>query len=775
MDNITLFNSELSYSNVGLSLSTMPQSYLMSYSNNDKLNTNSLIISLLDDRMYYGKSYFPKYSYQKNNLFFIDNEKNIIPMSYNVRFQDHLNILNNKINLKIDNSTIFDAIGYISADRSKIHRVGNEIGIFRPDYSSLIMNDVHQLTISNSFLNIINDSKYNASNFKKMLKNYQVRIDEATSHGFYRYFTRYKFPSCEISGKTVMFKDERKFNELSVNDSKVNETYIDYNCKWFKIFIKFKYDYLSTNIVSIIPFDSDNFKLTYPTNGFNVDFQKSYILNHKITNVIPSGQELGIYEISGTFDYILHFNVLEDNYTDKNYNDNYHPYKDNSKVTISYGNESVVINIYRLVDNNSKNNLYDILYHDYNCGFNTNGNGQKIGICCIPKNFYSNIEDMKTCVKPTYIYLNGNNKFNFNLSKTTELMNSSSISTQLSQVFSSGTYNTITGDGNTKTGNEIDGIGIKKVVYPQNDAQSYIYKDKNHYTSTYNNGYLYKKFIEPTSDGISTEISTDGSQYKGHVKYNSSNRKFEFNNIQGITKPYNTKLLQSQNNFKYSKECFNEIYNIFGSGLRYGDVYVPSLSELITAYSFRVFDLLTAMSSKISIPTSEEYQTYFSSDIKRSGTIGSQSIELVGINTAGKINVESANDLNNKSICTLPMFKVPDISILNGNNYQILYDENDNCELIDYRMDFASNDLYLNVKKYYNNISNNSFIYTSDGCHIYDYQFINDNTLKIGISILNRSNMIYLCYEDSDSAFNTFQINNKRYRILCKINIKIKK
>lgn len=764
MDNITLFNSELSYSNVELSLSTMPQSYLMSYSNDDKLNTNSLVISLLDDRMYYGKSYFPKYSYQKNNLFFIDNEKNIIPMSYNVHFQDHLNVLNNKINLKIDNSTIFDAIGYISADKSKIHRVGNEIGIFRPDYSSLVMNKDNQLTISNDFLNIINNSKSNAAEFKRLTKNYQTRIDEATSHGFYRYFTRYKGSSCSMKTKSVKFKDERKFNEINNND----KNYIDYNCTWFKIFASFEYDYYSTNIVSIIPFDFNDVIISTP-NVFSINPEKSYMMNHRIKETSKEAQNSSngdnqdkafIYKITGTFDYVFHFNVLKDNYTNNDYKNNYYCYDNNSKITLSYNGDSVTMDLYRMIDNDSKNNLYDILYHDYNCGFNTDGNGQKIGLCCIPKNFYSNIEDMKTCVKPTYIYLNGNNKFNFNLAKTLELMNSSSISTQLLQVFSSGSYYIITGDGNTKTGNEMIGIGIKKIINPIN----------KHYTPS-GNGYLYKKFIEPTSDGISTAAS----DYKGHVKYNSNTRKFEFNDIQGITKPYNTKLLQTQNNFKYSKECFNEIYNIFGSGLRYGDVYVPSLSELISAYSFRVFDLINVTSSHISIPGNNEYKTYFSSDIKRSGTIGSQTVELIGINTSGKINVELANELNNKSICTLPMFKIPDISILNGNNYQILYDDNDNCELIDYRMNFATNDIYLKVKRYYNNTSNIRFVSTTDGCYIYSYQFIDDTTLKIGVSNLDRLNMIYLCYEDSDVAFNTFQINNKRYRILCKINIKIKK
>ena len=53
-------------------------------SNKEKLSSNMIIASMLDDKMYYKENNnIP--TYQHNNIVLINNEKDIIPLSFNVK------------------------------------------------------------------------------------------------------------------------------------------------------------------------------------------------------------------------------------------------------------------------------------------------------------------------------------------------------------------------------------------------------------------------------------------------------------------------------------------------------------------------------------------------------------------------------------------------------------------------------------------------------------------------------------------------------------------
>ena len=127
----TLSTSYRSYkidlATLNFDLSNIKDSGLFKDNNNNTLiDNNLLVVSMLDDKMFYDRN-ASKTSYQYNSVLFINNENNIIPLSLNIQdINSALTIENNEIQTKIDDNTIVDVDGELNADYTKFRLANSE-------------------------------------------------------------------------------------------------------------------------------------------------------------------------------------------------------------------------------------------------------------------------------------------------------------------------------------------------------------------------------------------------------------------------------------------------------------------------------------------------------------------------------------------------------------------------------------------------------------------------------------------------------------------------
>lgn len=743
---------ETSYCTYDVSLSTVnfDLSNINEITNSKSaLDDNLLVVAMLDDKMYYDRN-VNKSSYQYNSLLFINHEKDIIPLSLNIKdINSPLTIINSEIQTKIDNNTIIDKEKELTSDYNVFNvSDNNKPGIFKVDNDSLIIND-DKVTLSyniadiidniddhiNIMDNVITQCSYNLNNIMVKFKEYPL------------YDKRY---ACNIDTSADLYYSDEKTNNdiMKIVDNK-HYHHIDYYQHYFKIKIKFTYNYLSGNIGDFNPFNEDNLEviITDLINDDQININdfikfnknKSYIFN---SNTISYDE----YNVIGEVNYICYFNIFNDELYNLLSNLNNIPNHLSFTIDFKYNDPTINIDTYlqtkldMFIDKlYKKDKIHNILYHDYSVGFNYDKIGSIVGICMIQNcSQYEN--------KPIFMkYFKNDNNYIVNRISNDLLKND-----KISEIVSNGEYSNQNYNPDDEQNNNSDTLII------------------------------YSKQLRNSDDNYINELIT----YKETDILDDSDMFYNMNS-KYINKLYDTKLIYRD----YLKYAFNNTYNISGNGLRKGDCYVPCLSELALffEYGFNYYinksnNIKKFDSSTLYIDNTGLVYIYtldYSSTETMSANISKELVGKLTVDEYGQLH-ESNGMTTHKSIS---LFKIPDYSILSGQNYYLEYNEDDNCELISYS---TKTSIKINVKSYNNlrNIINSDFIFKYDENSLTitkpTLNKISDNIYQICFDLKKFDKQYYnidIYFKDYDDGMNDEEIyvngNTSNYRKLCKLSIKI--
>ena len=760
-------NNILSYYsyNIGLSTVNFDLSYINDLSSNNSkkyIDKNLLVLSMFDDKMYYNKN-SNKSSYQYNNILFINNESDIIPLNLNIKDNNSsLSIINNEIQMNIDQNTIIDKDNQLTSKYDTFNLANNNYcGLFKPDNESLIISN-NKLSISDFAENIIDSTNENIEIMKDVIDQCSYNLDKIITD-FKEYQLYDQIYSCNINEDHELYYFDEDKNNILMKDITINsETmsnkymYIDYNQKYFKIKINIIYNYLSGSIYDFNPFDEKYLKITFNyqnlenseshiyANNPNLDYKmlsnsfikenkdKSYIFNNEITNFDENTNN-----IYGEVNYICYFDILNDELYNYLKNIQNKPGCIPFKIEFEYNDIKLNISsktecfLDLFVDRNYNSlQVHQLLYHDYSVGFNYEKIGNLVGISMI-----TNILD-----KPIFMkYFNNENNYIINRISNDILKDNSLIDIRCNNQYNGGST------GNT--------------IYPLSKIN--LISDEN----IFENKVLYKNF-EITNNILDIWKNKDGVNY--------------------INKFFNTKNIYKN----YIKYAFNNTYNIHGNGLRKGDCYVPCLSELAFFYFYGFYPYISYI-EKNEFSNSEPKELDSSTLYIENNKIYLYSIDFSDVNAnisikkeIGLLKVDENGNYVSTSGKTLhrsiSLFKLPDYSILFGKDYYLQFDEDINCESLEY---ITNGPIVLNIKL---NNSNRTPIYTD-----FNFYYI-DNTISLShIKIIKKSETMYqlsfninkysknyneidIYYKDSDDSLNDYNINSKEYRRLCKLSIKIR-
>ena len=745
-ENIEISQKYTSYTsyNLELSLSDLELSYLKNI-NKDKINNNILIASIFDDKLYYNTNTIDKSSYQYNSLLFVNNEKNIIPLTLNIKnINSALTIDNNEIQFKIDNNTIIENSYKLAVDHSTLSLSGYKPGLFKPDEESLII-DNNNITLSYNIKDIIDNIDEHIVIMNNVITQCTYNLEDVM--GIFKEYSLYdKKYSCNTNVKYPIYYSDEKINNVKIDyitNSEIgnhHKYYIDYYRKYFKLKVKFVYNYQSANLSNFNPFNENNINIKindviYDENtNFNIknfikyNKNKSYVYNNGINYFDEKTNN-----VYGEVNYILYFDID----TDSLYNslnsfintNNIIVNKSDISIEIIYNDKSInsesntIIYFELFIDSYKNNKIHKILYHNYDSGFNFDGIGNIVGICLLDDNcikFSQNIN------KPIFLkyFTNENNYIINNVS--------SNIIEKYPQILSN-----------------------NKISITNNIRLNFISDLQNYYRNI--------DILKDLDTNILSTITNTHNQYKNILKY-----------------------------------CFNSTYNIKGNGLRKGDCYIPSIYELFIFYLLGFHYYISYIESDLN--TFNLYSSTFYKDQSNNiNTIGinynqfishpnntditiDQILPLIQINNDGSlVYTPTENNFNHISVS---LFKLPDISILKGQKYYLAYEEKENCEIVDY---ITKKDMTIRIKCYNNVINSPRDVISKIHTHC-----INDN-IKISINSVtkvddniydilfdtneyNNKNNYYdidIYYKDLDDSFNTFIVDNLIYRRICRISLKI--
>ena len=420
--NITVFNNI----DIDLGLSFDPLSYVVTMQNNKCLQNNMLLMNIEDIDSIYNifEHYKEKYSYQLNNMLFIDSDNNIYPLNYNLENLSYftinpytniidLNVLDHSM-VGVDNfnyQTIFaynsSNYSYVYSDENMINTITKKTqGLYRIDDNNIKLKDdkisvnVTKFNYNNNHLTTFIDKSNN------ILNNYKDNIDIKYNDNKYTNNLEiisiandlYKGYSIEITDKNVSIEKKIKYDNTEV---KYDKDIIIKDTNYFIIDIPIIYQY-----ESIIDTDLEYHKILCPINiedyeHFRIDFLNSIYSRYIAVNYDKSY----IHD-----DHSLFMKKVNDKYV----------LTDICRASIYfYVNEDVydyVYNLEYLVNNNVFNNTFKIqfdidsihyefdcwidvmknqfkkLYHNYNYGFNFENHGDCVGLLFMPKSSDSLID-----------------------------------------------------------------------------------------------------------------------------------------------------------------------------------------------------------------------------------------------------------------------------------------------------------------------------------------------------------------------------------------------
>jgi len=748
-------NDTLSYYSYNVELSTInfDLSYINDLSSEDikkHIDNNLLVVSMLDDKMYYDKN-IDKSSYQYNNILFINNESDIIPLTMNINNKNSaLTIIDNEIQTNVDQTTIIDKDKQLTSNHNEFKLANNNsCGLFKVDEESLIISN-NKLSLSYFAANIIDNINENVEIMENVINQCSYNLEKIIDD-FKEYQLYDQIYSCNINKDHELYYFDETKNNIKMKD---NYMYIDYYQKYFKIKINIIYNYSSGNIYDFNPFDPKylgiSFDYQYPDNdeshmymnNTSLDYKvlsnrfikenkdKSYILNNEITNFDENTNN-----IYGEVNYICYFEILNDELYDYLKDIQNKPGCIPFKIIFEYNdtklnlNSKINCNLDLFINRNYENlQPHQLLYHDYSVGFNYDKIGQLVGI--------SMINNKRLSDKPIFMkYFDNEDNYIINRISNDILKDDS-----LANIRCNNQYN---GGG---TGNAIQNISRIDLIINENISSDKV---------------LYKNF--ETNNVLDSWKNSSG--------------------INNINKFYNTKSIYKN----YIKYAFNNTYNIHGNGLRKGDCYVPCLCELAFFYFYGFYPYISYIEKK-EFSSGDKKELDSSTLYIENNRLYLYSIDFSDVNAkvsikneVGLLKVNENGDYVSTGGKTLhrsiSLFKLPDYSILIGKGYYLQFDEEINCESLEY---ITNGPITLNIKL---NNSNRTPIYT-------DFNFnYEDNSISLShIKLIKKSkdlyqlsfnvnkysnvnNNIYIYYKDKDESLNDY---NKDYRRLCRLSIKIR-
>ena len=836
------------YNNIDLdfSLSFNNLTYTLAYENSKKyLASNSLVFNIEDTNTIYNifKHNDIQFSYQLNNILFIDNKQNMHILNYNLRNQKTFSYTNNLITFNIlDNSvnslnqfgdqTIFaynsNYSSYIFSNEDKLKYLTlNKPGLYHIDDDDIILN--------NGQLNI-NVNKFNYDNYH--INSLVNKINNMIHDYSY---------NVSLFDHTTKYKDSTHTSNLEINTDNIGKEFdiitsnrkyrFNYNKNGIDVFIKdtdhliidIPIDYQYETVINddfnfnqmICPIRIDDIKIKI-TKGGNTNIKssvkfnksKSFIHNHKPISISPEFKKtIQLSVLKETCNVSLYFNIDSNIYNevyklDKQNQDNY-----KIEFEIIYQNISYKIHCY--IDVMDKQ--FKKLYHDYNYGFNYDNHGEAVGILLFPK-----------------ITNNELSKFESNSIK---IKIDNGTNTELQQINENIIFNPTPKDTFLNyDSNNINNIfiQIKNIDYNQ-VLSNFINFDRILYYQLYNNSTQISNIWHEDSYSILQEI-----KYPQRLKCKNLTRLYK-NSIDSIPSIYEypnisngQKLLLNSNilnnigticQFKINENdknnannpyimdkdkhqsLFNTIYNYRKSGLLCGDYYTPCLSDYMTMYLFGIenyFDQNVYKryenlfckqheNNQYRLLTNQFYKGRYVDDVCQ------YSVNLT------KNPYDSNNDLDfNKYYIELyksrnmsdtdqnyiwPLFRIPDYSIINSNDYIIMYNDKENCEYVDYYLNPSVDGkyFYINFKSYNSSYNkDNTSIFkildekkkTLSGIQISSTTLIDKKNdiyqMQVYIPTINKINILYIIFQDSEDYMNNITINNTNYRILCKVYLKNK-
>ena len=341
--------------------------------------------------------------------------------------------------------------------------------------------------------------------------------------------------------------------------------------------------------------------------------------------------------------------------------------------------------------------------------------------------------------------------------------------------------------------NNINGLNLDRYSfydsygnYDEYDYQYHPYVfSKKEITWTYefsNNTYEYKPLYNDSYMLMNTYIPEDNSNYVNNMYIVTDNitftdsKDYSFGKLQIINMNYNNAV----NNYYFMdhnihNDIFDNIYNYRKSGLQFGDFYTPSIQNYLMLYKFNIINLLNE-----NIYNDYNNSTYYLSSCQFYKNVNMPNIRNQYI-VDKDFNILYTED-NNESMYIWPFFSIPDYSIINSDDYYVIFDEKDNCDYVDYYTSINKNYININIKYYkhdsiddLNLMSNNSKFKIDES---YTFADIDNNIISLKINIysirlLQKNNTFIIYYKDSEDYLNNYKINNNYYRILCKISLKI--
>ena len=857
-----------SYNNINLdlSLSFNNLTYTLSYENSKQyLTTNSLLLNIEDIDSIYNvfKHNNVQFSYQLNNILFIDNNQNMHILSYNLRNKRNFTIDNNSISFnvleKLDNKlnninwqTVFaynsNHLSYIYSDENKLTFMTNtQPGLYYIDNDDIILNNdrlsinvnkfnynyLHINNMVNKINNIISNYSYNINLFGQTKKyknstftnnlqlindynNYEINITTATKN----YKLNYKneiINNTIISPQTDIFIKDTDYIIIDLPIEYEYETVINtdfqYNRNICPINInQFNFKIFDTNITSKIAFNQ--FKsFIYNNQPISITYNDQNEDNIEHVSILKESCRVSLY-------FNIDKNIYEETYnSSKDINDEKNKNNYTFKLKIQYKTISYYINCYIDI----MNNQFKKLYHNYNYGFNYDNHGEAIGIMFLPKNTNKSITNYHNYIKlennPVLKEIDNNNKELYPINKDIFInYNSNSIDDILLKFnhidynqlynkwgsyinFSKIYYRTInSNNGNVVLSNQLINTPnqiILSLLYPQR------LKNKN-WTLLYKNN-------QPTIYNY-PEFNGEKNILVDHVNLGNRGTINIFKNDNDVINVNDLYIMDKEQH----KSTFNMIYNYRKSGLLCGDYYTPCLLDYMLIYLFGIenyFDIDPYNEYKnkfckpdVSRGDNEEYQyRLLTNQFYKSGSnILQYSVNLTKNNFQTPYNNYIINLYNlatsNKQQeinYIWPLFRIPDYSIINSNDYIIMYSNKENCEYVDYYFKPSIDGKYFNINfRSYNKDNSFDFKILDEQLRLNNNIQINQTSLidkenniyqmKLYIQNISKVNMIYIIFKDSEEYMNNIKItppktknqqiniDTNKYRILCKIYLKNK-
>lgn len=854
-NNITVNGTEItSYNNIDLdfSVSFNNLTYTLSYENNKKyLNNNSLLFNIEDTNTIYNifKHNNIQFSYQLNNILFVDNNRNMHILSYNLRtiktfsYENNLisfNILGNSVNQlkEFNKQTLFaynsNQISYIYSNEDKLkYMTLNNPGLYNIDDDDIILNSNGQLSIN---VNKFNYDSFHINNLADKINN--IIHDYSYNIGLFGLTKKYK-DSAHIDNLQLI--NDNKDQEINFVTS--NRSYkLNYNNEGIDLFIKdtdyfvidfpikYQYETVINNDFkfnqSICPIKIDDIKIQFNTNitsKIQLNKSKSFIHNHKPISIIPEYKNNFLPTIlSEQCNVSLYFsidpNIYEEVYKLDKTNIGNH------RVELQIKCQDIIYKFNCYID--VMNNQFKKLYHNYNYGFNYDSHGEAIGIMMLPKykdktnikinqikvkigNNLKKIDSDQLEFNPTSkdIYLNYNSKNINDILIKIDNINYNIFNQQNKFINFNKMYCLSSSEETINIYNDDAYQVIKDLTYPQRlkcKNLSLLYKNGS-------NG-LYTIYEYP-------QIQNNSQLLLNPIFLNSIGTicQLTISNDTIVNNPY---IMKKDDH----KLLFDKIYNYRKSGLLCGDFYTPCLSDYMTIYLFgmeKCFDNTVYNNYNYRFCTSDKGKNQSNDEnnnviqnqyrlltnqfcrVRYINDICQYSVNLTqnpyGISNINSVQNDDNLDFNkyyielyqsrnigeNDQNYIWPLFRIPDYSIINSNNYIIMYSDKENCEYVDYYINPSVDGkyFYINFRSYnkdndfsfkildekmnlVNNIQISSTNLIDKENNIYQMQIYIQNILKL--------NMIYIIFTDSEDYMNNITISNINYRILCKVYLKNK-